>query len=132
MPSSSSRPLSPHLQIYKPQISSVLSILHRLTGVALALGMVVFCGWILSVAHGWGSYDSFTDIAGSWYGRVFLFGWSWCFFYHFLTGLRHLVWDMGKGFSIKTLHWTGWLIVILSSVFTISAWICGYYAMGAL
>lgn len=117
------RPLSPHLSIYKPQISSVLSILHRMTGVFLSLGSILIFWWLVAAASGPACYNSFQGFLGSWFGVLILLGWSWSFFYHLCTGIRHLFWDMGYGFDIDIVNKTGWLAVISSIGLTIAAWI---------
>ena len=106
------RPLSPHLQIYRPQITSVLSILHRITGVVLSAGIVVLVYWLAAAAGGSESYAFALTILGSVAGRVFLFGWTLAFFYHFLNGIRHLVWDTGRGFEIAQVERSGWTVFI--------------------
>ena len=91
------RPLSPHLQIYRPQITSVLSITHRATGIVLSLGAVLLVVWLVSAASGPEAFDVAQACAGSWLGYIFLFGFSVCLFYHLLNGIRHLFWDTGHG-----------------------------------
>jgi succinate dehydrogenase / fumarate reductase cytochrome b subunit len=124
------RPLSPHLQIYKPQITSVLSITHRATGLALAFG-TLFLVWFLAAAS-WsdGAFALAQGFWGSWLGQLCLFGWSLALFYHLLNGIRHLAWDAGLGFELKTVHITGWVVVIGSVVLTLFAWIAGYHLRG--
>lgn len=130
--SSQERPLSPHLQIYRPQLTSVLSILHRITGVALAIGTLLLVYWIVSVAAGPDDYLTAQALVGSWFGRLLLFGWSWALFFHLCNGIRHLFWDAGFGFEIKTIHASGWVAVIAASVLTLIAWSAGYSNMGGL
>ena len=113
---SSNRPLSPHLTIYKPQITSVLSITHRLTGVALLIGAVLLAWWIVFNVYGCGSCINPL-------GKIFLFLWSLALYYHLLNGIRHLFWDMGKGFEIKTVNFTGVLVLILTIILTVSTWL---------
>jgi succinate dehydrogenase / fumarate reductase cytochrome b subunit len=113
MPTSRAKPLSPHISIYKPQISSVLSILHRMTGMFLFLGVIVMVWWV--VDH---TYVAFRPALPIWdifhccVGAILLFGWSFCLFYHLLNGIRHLFWDIGMGFELKTMCLTGMLVVI--------------------
>jgi succinate dehydrogenase / fumarate reductase cytochrome b subunit len=116
------RPLSPHLQIYRPQITSVLSILHRITGVVLSAGIVVLVYWLAAAAGGSESYAVALTILGSVAGRMFLFGWTLAFFYHFLNGIRHLVWDTGRGFEITQVERSGWTVLILALAFSVAAW----------
>lgn len=116
------RPLSPHLTIYKPQITSVLSITHRATGVFLTLGSLVLCWWIIALAHGAETYNFFQSQAGAWYGRILLFGWAFSLFYHLCNGIRHLFWDVGLGFDLKNASYSGWLVIIASVIFTLITW----------
>jgi succinate dehydrogenase / fumarate reductase, cytochrome b subunit len=126
------RPLSPHLQIYKPQLTSVLSITHRATGLALSFG-TVFLVWFLAAAS-WsdGAFALAQGFWGSWLGEICLFGWSLSLFYHLLNGIRHLAWDVGLGFELKTVHITGWVVVIGSLLLTLAAWIAGFHLRGQL
>lgn len=124
------RPLSPHLQIYKPQISSVLSILHRITGVALAVGSLLFAWWLVALASGPEAYGQVQDFIGSVVGRVILLGFTWALFYHLCNGIRHLVWDTVHGFEIPTMTKSGWTVVVASVVLTVAAWIIGYMVRG--
>lgn len=130
--SSHERPLSPHLQVYRPQFTSVLSILHRLTGVALAFGTIMLVYWLLAAAAGEARYDEARALVGSWFGRLVLFGWSFALFYHLLNGIRHLFWDMGHGFELATATRTGWAVVIGSVVLTAIAWILGLQIVGGM
>ena len=130
--SSEQRPLSPHLQVYRPQLTSVLSILHRLTGIALALGVVALVWWLIAVATGPDYYATVQAIIGSFIGRLALFGWTFALFYHLLNGIRHLGWDAGWGFEMPSATTTGWLVVIGSTVLSIVAWLGGYAAAGGL
>jgi succinate dehydrogenase / fumarate reductase cytochrome b subunit len=128
---SSQRPLSPHLQVYRPQITSTLSILHRLTGIALAAGTLLLTYWLAALATGPEAFADAQNLVGSIVGRLLLFGWSFALFYHLCNGIRHLVWDAGYGFEIATATRSGWAVVIASAVLTAIAWIAGYLAMGA-
>lgn len=105
------RPLSPHLQIYKWQLTSVLSILHRITGVVLSAGLGIITLWLMSLLNS-NTFDLFQQIFTSLVGRLVLTAWIFCFFYHLLNGIRHLMWDIGKGFDLKTTYKTGWLVAI--------------------
>lgn len=124
------RPLSPHLQVYRPQITSVMSISHRITGVALAAGTLLLVCWIGAAASGAEGYATVQGFIGSWFGKIILFGWSYCLFYHLANGIRHLFWDAGKGFEIETMEMTGKLVIAASVVLTILAWAIGL-TMGA-
>jgi succinate dehydrogenase / fumarate reductase cytochrome b subunit len=117
------RPLSPHLQIYKPQITTVMSITHRATGIALAAGTLLLVAWIVVVAVGDPDvYAGFSRFVGSWVGRLLLLGWSAALFYHLLNGIRHLFWDAGYGFDLPTMQSTGYLVLIGAAVLTAIAW----------
>jgi succinate dehydrogenase cytochrome b subunit len=127
---SSNRPLSPHLQVYRPQITSTLSILHRVTGVALAVGMLLLTYWLISAASGPEAFATAQDLIGSFIGRLLLFGWTFALFYHLCNGIRHLFWDAGYGFEIETAQRSGWVVVGASVVLTLICWIAGYLVMG--
>ncbi len=116
------RPLSPHLQIYRPQITSVLSILHRISGVFMSLGILLLAYWLAAAASGPESYETAVALLGSVVGRLLLFGWTLAFFYHFLNGIRHLEWDTGRGFELPQVVRSGWLVVVLSLVLTLLMW----------
>lgn len=128
--SSPDRPLSPHLQVYRPQITSVMSILHRLTGIALAVGTLLLVWWLVAAAAGPDSFATVQGFIGSLVGRILLFGWSWALFYHLCNGIRHLAWDAGWGFELKTVYASGWIAVAASFGLTLIAWICGYALRG--
>ncbi len=124
------RPLSPHLQIYRPQLTSVLSILHRLTGIALAAGTLLLVWWLVAVAAGPAAFETVQGFIGSWFGRALLLGWSYALFYHLANGIRHLAWDAGWGFELKTAYLTGWTVIWASVALTLLAWILGYSMRG--
>lgn len=113
------RPLSPHLQIYKPQMTSVLSILHRMTGVGLILGLVVFVAWLVALATGIGAYADFMAVATTTPGKILLFAWAWALCYHLCTGVRHLVWDTGKALEIKSAYRAGYAVLLVSTLLTV-------------
>ncbi len=124
----SQRPLSPHLQVYRPQITSVLSIAHRFTGVLLSVGAFGIALWLWSVAY---DPDLFASIRGLFArtvgpvspGRLLLVLWSFAFFYHLANGVRHLFWDAGRGFDLKTLTRSGWLAVLFALAATVFTWL---------
>lgn len=118
-----SRPLSPHLQVYRWQISNTLSILHRLTGVALALGALALVGWLLALASGQSAYADFNAVLGSLPGQLALVGWTFSFFYHLCNGLRHLVWDAGYGFEKAVARKSGIAVVAAAGLLTILFWV---------
>jgi succinate dehydrogenase / fumarate reductase cytochrome b subunit len=119
------RPLSPHLQIYRPQLTSVLSITHRLTGVALAFGTILLVWWIIAAATGEEHFRLVQEIMSSWYGLVILLGFSWAVFYHLCNGIRHLFWDAGYGFDLDIAYKSGWATVVGSFILTGFAWAIG-------
>lgn len=110
------RPLSPHLQVYRPQISSVLSIMHRISGVFLALGIFVLAYWLNALAGGAAAYADAVGLLGSGPGKLALFFWLLAFCFHFLNGIRHLAWDAGMGFEIEQVIRSGWLVLIGAAV----------------
>lgn len=122
---SADRPLSPHLQIYRWQLTSVLSILHRATGVALGLGGILFVWWLVAAACGPDAYRTVDNFLGSWLGIVLLLGWSAALFYHLCNGIRHLVWDTGRGLDLKSVYTGGWLVVAAATGLTLIAWVAG-------
>jgi len=124
------RPLSPHLQVYKPQITSVLSISHRATGIALSAGTLLLVWWLVAAAAGPAAFATAQGFIGSWIGQLLLLGWSWSLFFHLCAGIRHLFWDVGYGFDLPTVNTSGWTVVIASVVLTVIAWVWGYAAMG--
>ena len=119
------RPLSPHLQIYKPQLTSVLSISHRATGLALSAGTLVLVWWLLAAAAGPEAYASAQSFLGSWFGILLLIGWTFSLFFHLCNGIRHLVWDAGYGFDLPTTYATGWAVVAASAGLTFVAIMVG-------
>ncbi len=119
------RPLSPHIQIYKIQITSLLSILHRGTGIVLYGGSLLWALWFVALAMGPQSYETFQGLLMTPIGLLFLLGWSFSFFYHLCNGIRHLLWDMGVGYDMPTVRLTGWTVVIFSFLLTALAWALG-------
>ena len=117
------RPLSPNIQIYRPQLTSVLSIANRITGVVLsacAVGLVV---WLIAAATGPHAYASVQGAMASWLGQIVLFGASFAFFLHFCGGIRHLFWDTGHGLELRSIYASGWAVVAASVVLTAIAWL---------
>ncbi len=119
------RPLSPHLQVYRWQLTSVLSILHRASGVALAAGTLLLVWWLVAAAMGPGPYAGVQACLGSWFGRLVLFGWSAALFYHLCNGIRHLWWDTGGGLELRAVYASGWVVVAASAALTVLAWAAG-------
>ena len=120
------RPLSPHLQIYKPILTMVMSILHRITGAALYFGTVLLAWWLIAAAAGPEYFDFVNGIYGSFIGRLILFGFTWALVHHMLGGLRHFIWDMGAGFGREACEWMARATIIGSVAITILLWIVGY------
>jgi succinate dehydrogenase / fumarate reductase cytochrome b subunit len=117
------RPLSPHLQIYRPQLTSVLSIVHRMTGVGLTLGAVLVVWWLLAAATGPEYFAIVDGLLTSWIGLLVLLGSTWALAYHLLNGIRHLVWDIGHGFELETVDRSGIAVLIGSAVLTALLWL---------
>ena len=123
-----SRPLSPHLQVYKPIPTMVMSIVHRITGAALYFGTVLVAFWLIAAASGEAAFDWANWLFGSLFGRLVLFGYTWALMHHMLGGLRHFMWDMGHGYEK---HFSTKLAVItpvVSVALTVLIWIVGYLA----
>ena len=121
--SKSDRPLSPHLSIYRWPITMTLSILHRATGVAMSLGLVVLAYWLWTVSSGSADYARFNELTSTLVGKLLLIGWSFAFFYHFANGVRHLVWDTGRGFEKHQANASAWFVLLLSIGMTAVYWI---------
>ena len=124
------RPLSPHLQIYRPQLTSVLSITHRITGIILVLGTLLLVYWLLAAASGPDAYASAQALLASWIGRVVLLGFSFALFFHLCNGIRHLFWDVGMGFELKTAYASGNAVIAASIALTLAAWGLAYAMRG--
>jgi succinate dehydrogenase / fumarate reductase cytochrome b subunit len=125
------RPLSPHLQVYRPQLTSFTSIMHRITGIGLAVGLLYLVCWLTAAASGLEAFDKLQSFNGSIIGKLLLLGWTVAFFYHLLNGIRHLAWDAGWGFELPAAYKTGYAVLIGTALLTIAAWVIGYYQMGA-
>lgn len=125
------RPLSPFMigPYYRPQLTSMMSILHRATGVALAVGSLVLAAWLVAAAGSAQAYESFAACLGSLPGRIALFGFSACLVYHFLNGIRHLFWDAGRGFDIPSAYASGYAVLALSLLLTAVLW---WFGMGGV
>ena len=117
------KPLSPHLQIYRPQITSVLSILHRITGGLLSISLLLLVYWLLALAGGQNSYATAKQVLGSWLGLLVLIIVTFAFCYHFCNGIRHLFWDAGKGFELSSMQRSGIAVIVTSCVMTVVLWI---------
>ena len=116
------RPLSPHLQVYRPQMTSVMSILHRAAGVVLTTGTLIMAAWLVSLALGEEAYDVVVMVIGHPLGQFVLFGYSVALIYHSLNGVRHLGWDLGFGLTIPQVYKNGQIVLFLTVVLTMGLW----------
>jgi len=116
------RPLSPHLQVYRPQMTSVMSILHRAAGVVLTTGTLILATWLVSLALGKEAYDVVVMVIGHPLGQFVLFGYSVALIYHALNGVRHLGWDLGFGLTIPQVYKNGQIVLFLTVVLTMGLW----------
>jgi succinate dehydrogenase / fumarate reductase, cytochrome b subunit len=131
------RPLSPHLQIYATPINMVMSILHRITGAALYFGTLLLAAWLIAAASGPAAYDAANALFGAApvgipLGRIVLFGYTWALMHHMLGGIRHLIWDTGRGFALTTVNKLGWLTIIGSVLLTLAVWAVAFKVRGGL
>jgi len=126
------RPLSPHLQIYKPMLTMMMSIIHRITGAALYFGTLLLVWWLIAAATGPEYFDFVNGLAGSFIGRLVLFGYTWALIHHMLGGIKHFIWDTGAGFELATVELMARLSLLASISLTLVIWVIGYMAMGAL
>lgn len=120
------RPLSPHLTIYKPIPTMVMSILHRITGVALYVGTLLVAWWLLAAASGPSAFETASGFFGSWFGRLVLLGYTWALLFHMFGGIRHLIWDTGKALEKETTTSLAWVTLASSILATLLVWIAGY------
>ena len=119
----SKNPLSPHLQIYKWHISSLLSITHRIAGIINLLALILIFFWLVVLSLGESNYELFLATINSFFGKFILIGFTWSMIFHLLGGIRHLVWDFGYGFEIKTANFSGVIVIISSLILTIIFWL---------
>lgn len=126
------RPLSPHLQIYKPQLTAILSIVHRGTGVFLSLGALLLCFWLLAVAAGPTIYAEMLQHLTAWYGKLLAILFVFSLFYHLCNGIRHLFWDAGLGLELKATYQSGYLVVITSLLMTFITYWLGMCSVGGV
>jgi succinate dehydrogenase / fumarate reductase cytochrome b subunit len=126
MSTDANRPLSPHLQVYKPQLTSMMSILHRITGASLCVGTLMLAWWLVAAMLGEGAYNTAMNFAKSPLGLFMLFGWSFCLYYHLFNGIRHLIWDTGYLFKIRNAYLAGYMVLALTFVCTAATWYCAY------
>ena len=121
--STQNRPLSPHLQVYRPQLTSILSITHRATGIVLSLGTIVLAVWLVALASGRETFHAVSGVIGSLPGKLLLFLFTLALFYHLCNGIRHLFWDAGYGFELEQVYTSGKAVVGASVLLTIITWI---------
>lgn len=117
------RPISPHLTWYKPQITSTLSIMHRLSGVVLSLGAIGLAWWVVAVALGGGVYATTAWVYGSLGGTILLILWTIALAFHLCNGIRHLCWDVDIGFSIIAVNRSGVAVLVMTAVLTAAVWL---------
>lgn len=126
------RPLSPHLQIYRPTLTMMMSIVHRITGAALYFGMLLLAWWLIAAAAGPTAYANVQAFMGTFIGRVILFGYTWALLHHMLGGIRHLIWDTGRGFGPHEREWLTLATLVGSVALTVILWLVGAMFMGGL
>jgi succinate dehydrogenase / fumarate reductase cytochrome b subunit len=125
------RPLSPHLQIYRPMLTMMMSIFHRITGASLAVGFALLTWWLVAIIMGPEAYATVADFFGSLVGRLLLFLFTWALIHHMLGGIRHLIWDTGHALDKTSIEVAAWLTIITSIVLTVLIWVAGYALMGS-
>ena len=125
------RPLSPHLQIYRPMLTMMMSIAHRITGASLAVGFALLTWWLVAVSLGPEAYALVDAFFGSLIGRLLLFLFTGALIHHMLGGIRHLIWDTGRGLDKVSIEVFAWATLISSIVLTVLIWVAGYALMGA-
>ena len=128
--SEADRPLSPHLQVYRFQITMAMSILHRMTGVGLGFGTLLLSWWLIAAAVGPEAYASFDWFITSWVGIIALLGFTFSLFYHLFNGIRHLFWDAGMGFELPVMRASGLTVAVIAVLLTVIAWIVGFAVRG--
>jgi succinate dehydrogenase / fumarate reductase cytochrome b subunit len=126
---SAARPLSPHLQIYRPMLTMMMSIMHRITGLGLYFGIILLVWWLTAASISDSYFDFVQGFFGHWFGRLVLFGFTWVLIHHALGGLRHLLWDTGRGFDLNVIEWLARANLAGSIVLTLLLWIIGYGVM---
>ena len=123
------RPLSPHLQIYAPQMTSILSIMNRVTGIAVSMGTLLLVWWLVAAASGPGAFAAVQGFIASPVGLFVLFGWTVSLFFHFFNGIRHLAWDAGFGFDLPQTYASGWAVVAATAVSSVLVWAVGLWLL---
>ena len=124
------RPISPYLFIYKPMLTMLRSIAHRITGMGLYFGTLLVAWWLIAAASGPKPYGGIGSFMSSWFGRLVLFGYTWSLMHHMLGGIRHLIWDTGHGFGPNEREWLARATLLGSITLTIMIWIVGYFFVG--
>jgi succinate dehydrogenase / fumarate reductase cytochrome b subunit len=124
------RPLSPHLQIYRPMLTMMMSIAHRISGASLAIGFILLAWWLIAVSIGPEAFATVNAFFSSLFGRFLLFLFSWALIHHMLGGIRHLIWDTGHGLDLVSIEVFAWTTIIGSTVLTIALWLVGYWLKG--
>lgn len=125
------RPLSPHLTVYRFTPTMTMSIVHRITGVALYAGTLLVAWWLISAAISREYFDWVSWLWGTWVGRLVLLGYTWALIHHMLGGIRHFIWDTGAGLEKNTATRLAWLNLVASVAITLGIWVAGYFARGA-
>jgi succinate dehydrogenase / fumarate reductase cytochrome b subunit len=125
------RPLSPHLQTYRVTLTMAMSIIHRITGVALYFGTLLLAWWLIAASSGPAAYANVQAFTSSFIGRLIVFGYTWALIHHLLSGIRHLVWDLGYGFGKKEREWLTWAALVGSISLTILLWIIAFAVGGS-
>ena len=125
------RPLSPHIQIYRWTLTMFLSILHRATGAVLYAGTLLLVWWLMAAATGPEAFALFQGVAGSWIGRLVLFGYTWALFHHMFGGIKHFIWDTGAGFELSAVEWISRGATVIPILLTLISWVLAYKFMGA-
>lgn len=129
--SGAERPLSPHLQIYRPMLTMLMSIAHRISGVGNAVGFLLLAWWLVAISLGPDAYAQVSSFFGSIPGRLLLFLFSWSLIHHMLGGIRHLIWDTGHGLDKLSIEIFAWATIIGSTSLTVLVWVVGYWLKGA-
>jgi succinate dehydrogenase / fumarate reductase cytochrome b subunit len=124
------RPLSPHLQIYRLSLTMVMSGAHRITGIFLYVGMAIVAWWLIAAASGPNAYANVQSFVGTWFGRFVLLGYTWALFHHTFGGIRHLIWDTGRGFGPSEREWLAAATLFASITCTTVLWVAGYFLVG--
>lgn len=129
---SAGRPLSPHLQIYKPMLTMMMSIIHRMTGAALYFGSLMLAWWLIAAATGPEYFNYVNGLAGSLIGKLVLFGYTWALIHHMFGGIRHFIWDTGSGFELTTIEFMARASIVASLGLTALIWALALHLMGAI